>query len=84
MNKLPEYLPKFFEVVKEQIEKDQERWGQTWAKRSKEGQEERAYERFRDYYDQWKNAGTPIPWLKIVGEAFIAWTRETQNFIQEI
>jgi hypothetical protein len=41
------------------------------------------YARFNDYYDQWKNAGTPIPWLKIVGEAFIAWVRETQDFVQE-
>lgn len=83
MMTLPEYLPQFFEVVKERIETDQQRWGQTWAKRSKEGQEDRIYARFNDYFDQWKNAGTPIPWLKIVGEAFIAWVRETQNFIIE-
>lgn len=83
MKTLPEYLPQFFDVVKQQIERDNIRWGQTWAKRSREGQEDRMYSRFNDYYDQWKNAGTPIPWLKIVGESFIAWVRETQNFIQE-
>lgn len=83
MKTLPEYLPQFFEAVKEQTEKDQGRWGQTWAKRSIEGQEDRTYARFNDYYDQWKNAGTPIPWLKVVGEAFICWVRETQDFIQE-
>ena len=83
MKTLPEYLPIFFEVVQSQIEKDQVRWGQTWEKRPREGQEDRTYARFRDYYDQWKNAGTPIPWLKIVGESFIAWVRETQDFKQE-
>ena len=83
MKTLPEYLPKFIEAFKNQVEIDNARWGQTWAKRSKDGQEERAYARFNDYYDQWKNAGTPIPWLKIAGEAFIGWVRETKDFIQE-
>ena len=83
MKILPEYLPQFFRAFTAQIETDQARWGQTWARRPREGQEERMYARFVDYYDQWKNAGTPIPWLKIVGEAYIAWVRETQDFVAE-
>lgn len=83
MKILPEYLPVFFDAVKSQILSDQKRWGQTWARRPRDGQEERVYARLRDYYDRWKNAGIPIPWLKIVGEAFIAWVRETQNFEME-
>ena len=74
--KLPEYLPEFIEAFQTQIEADDARWGDTWKKRSAEGQEDRMYQRFRDYKDQFDNAGTPIPWLKIVGEAFIGWVRE--------
>lgn len=74
--KLVEYIPEFTEALKAQIEADDKRWGDTWKTRPVEGQEDRAFARFQDYYDQFKNAGTPIPWLKIVGEALIAWVRE--------
>jgi len=76
---LVEHLPEFMEAVKGQVDKDQERWGDTWKKRSRLGQEERAFERYRDYLDQFRNAGTPIPWLKIVGEALICWVREKED-----
>jgi len=80
---LIDYLPKFIEVLKAQLESDQRRWGDTWKQRPREGQEDRCFARFNDYYDQWKNAGTPIPWMKIVGEALIAWVRETQDYLKE-
>ena len=83
MKTLPEYLPQFFKAFTAQIETDQKRWGQTWARRPIENQEDRIFDRLMDYYGQWAEAGTPIPWLKIVGEAFIAWVRETQDFVQE-
>ena len=74
--RLPDYLPEFYEAFVEQMRADDARWGDTWKQRSAEGQEDRMYDRFRDYKDQFDNAGTPIPWLKIVGEAFIGWVRE--------
>lgn len=64
------------EAILDQLKDDQLRWGDTWKKRPREGQEERMFARFRDYYDQWKNAGTPIPWMKVIGEAHIAMVRE--------
>ena len=73
---LPEYLPEFFEALTTQIYKDNLRWGDTWKERPVEGQEHRMFARFQDYYDQFKNAGTPMPWLKIAGEAFIGFIRE--------
>lgn len=60
----------------EQIDSDQERWGNTWKHRPIEGQEERCFQRFRDYYDQFVHAGTPIPWLKVIGEANICMARQ--------
>jgi hypothetical protein len=58
-----------------QLESDQKRWGDTWKKRPIEGQEERVFARFTDYLDQYLNAGTPIPWEKVIGEAHICMTR---------
>ena len=77
-NKLQDYLPEFFEALKEQIESDDARWGDTWKKRSIEGQELRTKARFEDYFAQFENTGTPIPWLKIVGNALICWVRENK------
>lgn len=41
-----------------------------------DGQEDRAFSRFRDYYDQFKHAGMPIPWEKVIGEAHICMVRK--------
>lgn len=73
---LLDFFSETVKAMEEQIEKDNARWGDTWKKRPREGQEERVYARFRDYYDQFINAGTPIPWLKVIGEAHIAIVRE--------
>jgi len=75
-NDLVEYIPEFIEEFKAQIESDKKRWGDTWMKRSIEGQEERTELTFMNYFDQYKRAGVPIPWLKIIGNAFICWIRE--------
>ncbi len=77
MNKLLQHFEEeLVPQMKEQIKSDQERWGDTWQNRPIEGQEERCFQRFRDYYDQFIHAGTPIPWLKIIGECNIAMARE--------
>jgi len=73
---LADYLDEFVKAFKVQLEEDQKRWQNTWKTRPREGQEHRVYARYGDYYDQFKYAGVPIPWLKIVGEAFISWVRE--------
>lgn len=76
MNELIEELPETFEALKDQLEEDEKRWGDTWKHRSREGQEERIFSAFMNYYDQWKHGGQPIPWLKIMGESHIALVRE--------
>jgi hypothetical protein len=73
---LVDYFDETVDKMKMQLQGDQERWGDTWKHRPREGQEDRAFARFKDYYDQYKNAGVPIPWLKIIGEAHIAMVRE--------
>ena len=73
---LVDFLPETMSALEAQLRADQERWGNTWKNRTRAGQEARAFARFLDYYDQWKNAGVPIPWLKIMGEAHISLVRE--------
>lgn len=59
-----------------QLHFDDKRWGDTWRKRGLKGQEKRTMERFRDYYDMFQNNDTPMPWMKIIGGAYICWLRE--------
>jgi hypothetical protein len=69
------FLDEVFDIVRFQLEEDQKRWGNTWKYRTCEGQEERIFSRYRDYYDQYKNACIPIPWGKVIGEAVVAIVR---------
>jgi len=75
-NSLLDFLVETTDIVEAQLIEDEKRWGDTWRYRPREGQEDRAFARFRDYYDQFKNAGIPIPWAKVIGEAHICITRE--------
>lgn len=75
-NKLKEYLGEFFEAFSKQLDEDFERWGNTWLERTRKGQEGRIEDDYDDYFDQFHYAGVPVPWLKVVGNAYIAWVRE--------
>lgn len=74
--KLLEYMDEFVSDLREQLTLDDKRWGETWRHRSREGQELRVLRVYTNYFDQYIHAGSPIPWLKIVGNAYIAWVRE--------
>lgn len=74
--KLWDFIPEFVEALEGQLKEDDLRWGDTWLKRKAEGQEERTYVTFAGYFDQYRNAGVPVPWLKIAGGALICWIRE--------
>lgn len=74
-----DYMRAFVAALKEQLIADEKYWGNTWRKRIRQGHEARSYAEFNNYWDQYENAGVPIPWLKIVGNAMICWIRETQE-----
>lgn len=76
MTKTWDFLEEFSKELKKQLEADQKRWGDTWLQRIPEGQETRIEEHVKTYFDQFRNAGVPVPWLKIAGLALIAWVRE--------
>lgn len=78
-----DFLPEFFEALKSQLKEDEERWGDTWLHRPREGQEERIREDFRDYFDKYEHAGKDINWLAVAGNALIAWIREEHPELSE-
>jgi len=71
-----DFMKEFVEALTKQLESDEKRWGDTWLTRVPEGQEMRTICTFNDYFDQWKQTKTPIPWLKIAGGAMICWIRD--------
>ena len=73
------YFQDFVRALHAQLEEDDARWGDTWENRSIDGQEYRTQVRFSDYFDQFRATGTPVPWLKIAGGAFICWVRELRS-----
>lgn len=78
-NVLVELLDDFRDALERQLTSDYERWGDTWKHRPREGQEERIMQDILNYFDQYKFAGHPIPWLKIAGLAHIALVRENTS-----
>jgi len=77
MVKVWEFLPEFVQELRKQLEADDKRWGDTWLQRKPEGQTERIELTFKNYFDQYRNVGTPVNWLKVAGEALICWIRES-------
>lgn len=69
-------LPEFADDLTAQLESDDERYGETWRYRLREGQEERIFADIDRYADQFRHGGQPVPWLKVAGLALIGWARE--------
>lgn len=79
---LVDFLPEFFKAFAEQIEADQERWGNVWLQRpikstaKYDSQNVRIYNRFDEYWAEYEDSLIDdIPWLKVIGNAYIAWVR---------
>ena len=76
------YFWEFSRALYEQLESDQERWGDEWKKRPREmkdgwnSQEVRIFQRIEEYYKAWFEGTEAMPWLKIAGLALIGWVRE--------
>ena len=71
-----DFLKDFIEEFSEKLKQDDIRWGDTWLKRTRAGQEERTIKSFNDKFDKYLNGGQKIDWLSIIGDAFINWIRE--------
>lgn len=71
-----DFINEFMAAFEEQLKSDDVRWGETWLKRTRAGQEERTIKSFNDRFDKFLNAGQQINWLAIAGDAYICWLRE--------
>lgn len=78
-----DFIKEFSEALQEQLEQDEKRWGNTWLQRGKSNQEFRIQEHIDTYFDQYREVGKPIPWLKIAGLAMIGWIRENHPELWE-
>ena len=70
------FLPEFVKALEAQLKDDENRWGVTFLNRTREGQEERIIDTFYGYFDDYEIDNKPMPWLKVAGNALIAWARE--------
>jgi hypothetical protein len=80
--KIWDFVPDFSKALADHLENnDDPRWGDTWLKRTRKGQEERTINNFRDKFDKYLNGGQKIDWLSIAGDAMICWLREQHSEI---
>jgi len=71
-----DFLDEFVEEVKADLERGSKKWGDTWLKRPREGQVGRIRQYLNDHFDRFENAGTPVKWESVAGEALIGWIRD--------
>lgn len=71
-----DFVEEFVNAFIPQLKEDEKRWGDTFLHRTRKGQEERTIHNYQDKFDKFLHAGEPIPWLKIIGDAYICWVRE--------
>jgi hypothetical protein len=73
-------LRETMEDVEIQLYEDEKRWGDTWKERGLVymgmNQETRWFYKMQDYFQDFMDNATPIPWDKVIGEAHIAKVRE--------
>jgi len=76
MPKTTDFLPEFMDAFKVKLEADAVRWGDTWLKRTRKGQEERTVRSTNDRFDRYLHGGQPLDNLSIIGDCYINWIRE--------
>lgn len=73
-----EYLQSDFTL---KLKKDDVRWGDTWLKRPRKGQENRLCHSLRDRIDKYENQdpmqASPLDEESMLGDLFINWIRRT-------
>ena len=71
-----DFLDEFIMEFSMKLEDDDKRWGDTWLKRTRAGQEERMIKSTNDRFDKFLNGGQPLDTMSIIGDAYINWIRE--------
>ena len=71
-----DFLDEFIDVIKENLDHGEIKWGDTWLHRTIGGQEQRIQQYINDQFDRFHYTGRPVQWEAIAGEALIGWIRE--------
>jgi hypothetical protein len=77
-----DFIDEFCEYLKSdfvgKLKKDEARWGDTWIKRTRSGQEDRLCNSLRNRIDKYQNAVVkdPLDEESILGDLFINWIRK--------
>ena len=74
--RVTDFLDEFVDALRKDLERGEEKWGDTWLHRTREGQEGRIKQYYLDHFDRFEHAGQPMKWESIAGEALIAWIRD--------
>lgn len=75
MKKLWEFLPELMDAMTATLKEAEKRWGDTWLKRTRNGQEERTIAATINRFDKYRYGGQPLDYLAIIGDMFICWLR---------
>ena len=67
------HFDEFVEQFLAQLLSDNERWGNTFLQRNRKDQRARIWRWMSNTFA----LAHPIPWLKVIGEAYIGWLRDT-------
>lgn len=76
MPKTTDFLDDFVAVLRKDLERGDEKWGDTWLQRPREGQVERIRKYVMDLFDQALHGKKPMRWESLAGEALIGWVRD--------
>ena len=71
-----DFLNDFVDALESDLLRGEEKWGDTWSHRPREGQEERIRQYILDHFDRFRHNDTPIKWVSIAGECLIGWIRD--------
>lgn len=66
------------------LEYDKQRWGDTWLKRTRKGQEDRLVKSLQDRIDKFVNGNQPLDEDSILGDLFINWIRRNHPEIWKV
>jgi len=87
-SRIVDFVDEFAVALRQQLEEDEKRWGDTWLRRPRKGQEARTMHPemgcYKDYWDRFIHGSIPIPWLKVAGNALICWLREQHPELSEL
>lgn len=80
---LLKYFDQFSGEFRQELTRGDERWGTEYLTRNRKGQSSRIMLRTTEYFLDFVENKNPMPWLSVVGNAYIAWLRNRHPEMSE-